>query len=126
TSNASFTLDIGDGSVAVTVSQNAAGTDLYGDGVFGDRNDTLQAVQNALDNTAGLAGAVTASFDKHGFLTFTTNAIGAAQRIEITGVGTGTSDVLLGLRGDQGPVTNGKVPGLTLGSPIEFNVQVDG
>ncbi|UZK04097.1 flagellar filament capping protein FliD [Venatoribacter cucullus] len=130
TSNASFSLDIGGGSVAVTVSQNAAGTDLNGDGVFGDRNDTLQAIQNALDNTAGLAGAVTASFDKNGFLTFTTNAIGAAQRIEITDVGTGTgtstSDVLLGLRADQGPVTNGKNAGLTLGSPIEFNVQVDG
>src|SRR5690606_26862599 len=126
TSNASFSLDIGGGPVAVTVSQNAAGTDLNGDGVFGDRNDTLQAVQNALDNTAGLAGAVTASFDKNGFLIFTTNAIGAAQRIEITGVGTGTSDVLLGLRGDQGRVTNGKDPGLTLGSAVEFDVTVDG
>src|SRR5690606_16077250 len=75
---------------------------------------------------AGLAGAVTASFDKNGFLTFTTNAIGAAQSIEITDVGTGTSDVLLGLRGDQGPVTNGKDPGLTLGSAVEFDVTVDG
>lgn len=128
TSNASFSLDIGAGAgpVAVTVSQNAAGTDLNGDGVFGDRNDTLQAIQNALDNTAGLAGAVTASFDKNGFLTFTTNAIGAAQSIQITGVGTGTSDVLLGLRADQGRVTNGKNPGLTLGSAVEFDVTVDG
>ena len=126
TSNASFSLNIGGGPVAVTVSQNAAGTDLNGDGVFGDRNDTLQAIQNALDSTPGLNGAVTASFDKNGFLTFTTNAIGAAQSIEITGVGTGTSDVLLGLRGDQGPVTNGKDPGLTLGSAVEFDVTVDG
>src|SRR5690606_25402946 len=128
TSNASFSLDIGAGAgpVAVTVSQNAAGTDLNGDGVFGDRNDTLQAMQNAIDSTPGLSGAVTASFDKNGFLTFTTNAIGAAQSIEITGVGTGTSDVLLGLRGDQGPVTNGKDPGLTLGSAVEFDVTVDG
>src|SRR5690606_24597771 len=126
TSNATFSLDIGAGPVAVTVSQNAAGTDLNGDGVFGDRNDTLQAIQNALDSTPGLNGAVTASFDKNGFLTFTTNAIGAAQRIEITGVGTGTSDVLLGLRGDQGRVTNGKDAGLTLGSAVEFDVTVDG
>lgn len=126
TSNASFSLDIGGGPVAVTVSQNAAGTDLNGDGVFGDRNDTLQAIQNALDNTTGLAGAVTAAFDSNGFLTFTTNAIGAAQSIDITGVGTGTSDVLLGLRGDQGPVTNGKDAGLTLGSAVEFDVTVDG
>lgn len=126
TSNASFSLNIGVGPVAVTVSQNAAGTDLNGDGVFGDRNDTLQAIQNALDSTPGLDGAVTASFDKNGFLTFTTNAIGAARSIEITGVGTGTSDVLLGLRGDQGPVTNGKDPGLTLGSAVEFDVTVDG
>src|SRR5690606_6892257 len=125
-STASVSLNMGGGPVAVTVSQKAAGTDLNGDGVFGDRNDTLQAVQNALDNTAGLNGAVTASFDKNGFLTFTTNAIGAAQSIQITGVGTGTSDVLLGLRGDQGPVTNGKDPGLTLGSAVEFDVTVDG
>src|SRR5690606_22454793 len=81
TSNASFSLNIGGSHVAVTVSQNAAGTDLNGDGVFGDRNDTLQAVQNALDSTPDLIGSLTASFDNISCLTYTPYVIGAAQSI---------------------------------------------
>ncbi|UXD88252.1 flagellar filament capping protein FliD [Thalassolituus hydrocarboniclasticus] len=125
-SNASFSLDVdGNGPVAVVVNQNANGQDLNGDGVFGDRKDTLQAIQTAIDATA-LNGQVTASFDDNGYLIFETVAEGTARSIELTAVGTNTSDVQLGLNGTQGVQTNGKDPGLTFGSPVEFNVQVDG
>ena len=124
--NATFSLNVdGAGPVAVTVNLNASGADLNGDGVFGDRKDTLQAIQTAIDATA-LNGQVTAAFDRSGYLIFETVSEGAARSIDLTGVGSGTSDVLLGLNGAQGVQTNGKDPGLTFGSPVEFNVQVDG
>ncbi len=124
-SNASFSLSVdGGAAVAVSVTQNAAGNDLNGDGVFGDREDTLQAIQTAIDATA-LAGEVTASFSDDGYLTFTTATAGASKSIEITSVGTGTSDTLLGLSDTDGPQSNGKDAGFTLSSDVAFRVEVD-
>lgn len=124
--NATFSLDVdGAGPVAVVVNQNASGQDLNGDGVFGDRKDTLQAIQTAIDSTA-LNGQVTASFDANGYLVFETVAEGSARSIELTAVGTSSSDTTLGLIGTQGVQSNGKDPGLTFGSPVSFNVEVDG
>ncbi len=124
-SNATFSLDIGGGAIAVTVNQNAGGNDLSGDGVFGDREDTLQAIQTAIDATA-LNGDVLAEFDSNGYLIFTTSATGSATQIEVSAVGTGTSDVLLGLDGTQGIQTSGDDPGITLSTATEFNMGVDG
>ena len=125
-SNATFSLDVdGAGPVAVTVNQDAAGQDLNGDGVFGDRLDTLQAIQTAIDATA-LSGDVIASFDDAGYLRFETAAVGSARSIEITSVGSNTSDVKLGLSDSQGAQTNGKDPGLEFNDVVEFKVQVDG
>lgn len=124
--NATFSLNVdGTGPVAVTVNQNASGVDLNSDGVFGDRKDTLQAIQTAIDATS-LNGKVTASFNDQGYLLFETNQKGASKSIELTGVGTSTSDVLLGLNGSQGVQSNGKNPGVTLAGPVQFKFQVDG
>jgi flagellar capping protein FliD len=123
--NATFSLDIGGGPIAVTVNANAAGNDLNGDSIIGDRKDTLQAVQTAIDATA-LSGNVIAEFDDNGFLTFTTSAIGSAQQIEITAVGLTSSDTAIGLSAAQGIQTNGDDAGLTLGAATEFNMAVDG
>ncbi|MFT6733853.1 MAG: flagellar capping protein FliD [Polaribacter sp.] len=125
TSNATFLLDIGGGAIPVTVNLNAAGNDLNTDGIIGDRKDTLQAVQTAIDATV-LSGNVVASFDDNGFLTFTTSAIGSSEQIEISAVGNATSDIQLGLIGTQGIQTNGDDPGLTFATPTEFNMGVDG
>ena len=123
--NASFSLDIGGGPVAVTVNLNAAGNDLNGDSDIGNRKDTLQAIQTAIDATA-LNGAVIADFDDNGYLTFTTSALGSSEQIEITSVGSTSSDTALGLKADQGVQTNGDDPGLTFASATEFNMAVDG
>jgi len=123
--NATFSLDIGGGAIPVTVNLNAAGNDLNGDSIIGDRKDTLQAVQTAIDATA-LNGNVIADFDDNGFLTFTTSALGTAQQIELTAVGTNTSDTALGLNGTQGVQTNGDDAGITFADPTEFNMAVDG
>ncbi|MGK0249675.1 MAG: flagellar capping protein FliD [Oleispira sp.] len=123
--NASFSLDIGGGAVAVNVNVNAAGNDLNGDSIIGDRKDTLQAVQTAIDATA-LNGDVLAGFDDNGYLTFTTSAIGSAQQIAITAVGASSSDSALGLNAGQGIQTNGEDAGLTFASATEFNMAVDG
>jgi len=125
TSNATFSLDIGGGAIPVTVNLNAAGNDLNGDSVIGDRKDTLQAIQTAIDATA-LNGDVIADFDDNGFLTFTTSALGTAQQINLSNVGSTSSDTVLGLNGTQGVQTNGDDAGLTLGSATEFNMAVDG
>ena len=85
----------------------------------------MQAIQTAIDATA-LNGQVTAAFDKNGYLIFETVAEGTARSIELTGVGSSVSDTQLGLDGAQGVQANGKDPGLTFGSAVEFNVQVDG
>ncbi len=123
--NATFSLNIDSlGPVQVTVNQNAQSTDLNGDGVY-DRKDTLQAIQSAVDDTS-LNGVVTASFDNNGHLIFTTNAVGANKSIEITQVGSSSTDDLLGLQATQGVQTNGAAAGLVLGSDVEFKVQVDG
>jgi flagellar capping protein FliD len=123
--NASFSLDIGGGPVAVTVNLNAAGNDLNGDSDIGNRKDTLQAIQTAIDATA-LNGAVIADFDDNGYLTFTTSSLGSSEQIEITSVGSTSSDTALGLKADQGVQTNGDDPGLTFASATEFNMAVDG
>jgi|TARA_B110000211_G_scaffold19496_1_gene20152 flagellar capping protein FliD len=126
TNNASFDLNVdGAGPISVTISQSAQGQDLNGDGVFGDRKDTLQAIQTAIDATA-LSGQVNAVFDDNGYLQFETTAVGAARSIEVTGVGTSATDIQLGLDGTQGVQTNGKDPGLNFPSPVSFKVQVDG
>src|SRR5690554_5043135 len=123
--NATFSLRVdGAEAVQVTVNQNAQSTDLNGDGVY-DRKDTLQAVQSAIDETS-LNGQVTASFDNNGHLIFTTNEVGASKSIEVTQVGSSSTDTLLGLKADQGTQSNGKDAGLTLGANVGFNVQVDG
>ena len=124
--NATFSLDVdGAGPVAVTVNQDASGQDLNGDGTYGDRLDTLQAIQTAIDATA-LNGDVIASFDSNGYLRFETSAVGTARSIEITSVGSSTSDTKLGLSATQGAQTNGKDPGLTFNDVVDFKVQVDG
>jgi flagellar hook-associated protein 2 len=123
--NATFSLDIGAGPVAVTVNLNAAGNDLNGDSIIGDRKDTLQAIQTAIDATA-LTGDVLAEFDDNGYLRFTTSAIGSAQQIEITAVGVTSSDSAIGLSDSQGIQTTGDDAGLTFTSATEFNMAVDG
>lgn len=123
--NATFSIDIGGGAIPITVNQNAAGNDLNGDSIIGDRKDTLQAIQSAIDATA-LSGDVVANFDDSGFLTFTTSAIGSSEQIEIIGVGASSSDSQLGLIGTQGVQSNGDDPGLTFAAPTEFNMTVDG
>lgn len=123
--NASFSLDIGGGPVAVTVNLNAAGNDLNGDSDIGNRKDTLQAIQTAIDATA-LNGAVIADFDDNGYLTFTTSALGSSEQVEITSVGSTSSDTALGLKANQGVQTNGDDPGLTFAAATEFNMAVDG
>jgi flagellar hook-associated protein 2 len=123
--NATFSLDIGAGPVAVTVNLNAAGNDLNGDSIIGDRKDTLQAIQTAIDATA-LTGDVLAEFDDNGYLRFTTSAVGSAQQIEITSVGATSSDTAIGLSDSQGIQTTGDDAGLTFSSVTEFNMAVDG
>lgn len=123
--NATFSLDIGGGPIAVTVNANAAGNDLNGDSIIGDRKDTLQAIQTAIDATA-LSGDVLAEFDENGYLRFSTTAIGSAQQIEITTVGSTNSDTKLGLKAGQGIQTNGEDAGLTFSTATEFNMAVDG
>lgn len=124
--NASFWLAVdGGAAVAVTVTERASGRDLNSDGVFGDRQDSLQAIQNAIDSTA-LNGQVTASFDDNGYLRFTTTATGSSHSIEITAVGSSSSDVLLGLDASDGVQTNGKDAGMNFADPVNFRVQVDG
>ena len=125
TNNATFSLDIGAGAIAVTVNLNAAGNDLNADGIIGDRKDTLQAIQTAIDATA-LNGDVIAEFDSDGYLIFTTSALGAAQTIDMTAVGVTTSDTQLGLSATQGAQTNGDDAGLTFATATEFNMAVDG
>jgi flagellar hook-associated protein 2 len=109
----------------VTVNQNAAGLDLNSDGEIGDRKDTLQAIQTAIDAT-GLNGLVEAKFDKDDRLIFETVAEGSAKSIEITAKGSTASDTILGLDATQGLQTNGKDPGLVLGSAAEFKIELDG
>lgn len=124
--NATFALKVdGAPAVNVTVNQNAQGQDLNGDGVFGDRKDTLQAIQNGIDATS-LNGKVQASFDKNGYLVFATTQVGSARSIEISAVGSSGSDQLLGLQDSQGVQSNGKDAGITLSSPAQFKVKVDG
>ncbi|MFT6113808.1 MAG: flagellar hook-associated protein 2, partial [Oleispira sp.] len=123
--NATFSLDIGGGPIAVTVNLNAAGNDLNGDSIIGDRKDTLQAIQTAIDATA-LSGDVLAEFGDNGFLKFTTTTIGSAQQIEITAVGATSNDTALGLNSAQGVQTNGDDAGLTFTTATEFNMAVDG
>jgi flagellar capping protein FliD len=125
TNNATFSLDISTGAIPVTVNLNAAGNDLNGDGIIGDRKDTLQAIQTAIDATA-LNGDVIAEFNSDGYLIFTTSALGAAQQIETTGVGITSSDNQLGLSATQGVQTNGDDAGLTFATATEFNMAVDG
>lgn len=125
-SNATFSLSVnGAAAVDVTVAQDASGQDLNGDGVYGDRADTLQAIQTAIDSTS-LNGLVTAGFNDNGYLVFETTAEGSTESIEITSVGSSTSDTLLGLDATAGVQTNGKDPGVTLANDVSFTVQVDG
>jgi flagellar hook-associated protein 2 len=125
-SNASFSISLnGAPAEAVTVNLNADGLDLNGDNVYGDRKDTLQAIQTAIDATA-LNGSVVASFDDSDKLIFTSSNPSATDSIEITAVGGNTSDLLLGLDATDGPQVNGKDPGLTFGSNVEFQVTLEG
>lgn len=123
--NATFSLKVdGQPAVNVTVNQNGK-QDLNADGVTGNRKDTLQAIQNAIDATS-LNGKVQASFDKNGYLVFNTTAVGSARSIEISAVGNSSSDQILGLKANQGAQTNGRNAGITLDSNAEFKVKVDG
>jgi flagellar capping protein FliD len=124
--NATFSLAVdGAPAVAVNISQSAYGKDLNSDGIYGDRQDTLQAIQTAIDATS-LNGLVNASFDGKGYLRFTTASSGSARSIEVTAVGSGSSDIQLGLAADDGVQANGKDPGLTFADPVSLRVQVDG
>ena len=125
--NATFSLSLNGGAdEAVTVNLNAAGTDLNGDSVYGDRKDVLQAIQTAIDANGALNGNVVASFNDNDRLVFTSTNSSATDSIEITAVGATTSDILLGLKATDGPQTNGKDPGLTFGSPVDFQVSLNG
>jgi len=127
--NATFDLTLTKSAVpitgAVSVNLNAAGADLNGDGIFGDRKDVLQAIQTAVDATA-LNGEVIASFNDDDRLVFTSTTASATDSIEITSVGTNASDVLLGLSATSGAQVNGKDPGLTFGANVEFQVGLNG
>ncbi len=126
TSNATFSISLnGAAAEAVTVNLNADGLDLNGDSVFGDRKDTLQAIQTAIDATA-LNGSLIATFNDNDALVFTTTTASATDSIEITAVGATTNDILLGLSATEGAQTNGKDPGLTFGSNVDFEVVLDG
>lgn len=126
TNNATFSISLnGAAAEAVTVNLNADGLDLNGDSVFGDRKDTLQAIQTAIDATA-LNGNLIASFNDSDNLIFTTTTASATDSIEITAVGATTSDILLGLSATEGMQINGKDPGLTFGSTVDFEVVLDG
>lgn len=122
---AGFSLSVdGGAAVAVTVNQNASGSDLNGDSVFGDRKDVLQAIQNGIDATS-LNGAVVASFNSSGKLVFTTSAVGASKTIEITAADTNSVN-FLGLNASQGAQTNGRDAGVTLAADATFKVEVNG
>lgn len=124
--NATFDLKINGGAATtITVNQQASGTDLNGDGIFGDRKDTLQAIQNAIDGT-GLAGSVVASFDDNDYLIFTTQTASGIDSIEISAVGSSPTDLVLGLDATQGQQINGKDPGLTFGTGPSFQVVLNG
>ena len=124
--NATFSIALnGGGAEAVTVNLNAAGMDLNSDGTYGDRKDTLQAIQTAIDATA-LNGSVIASFNDEDKLIFTTTTPSSTDAIEITAVGGTVSDTLLGLDATDGQQINGKDPGLTFGSAVDFQVVLDG
>lgn len=124
--NASFDISLnGAAAVSVTVNQQASGVDLNSDGIFGDRKDTLQAIQNAIDGTA-LSGQVVASFDDDDFLIFTTQTASGTDSIEITSVGGSATDLALGLDDTQGLQINGKDPGLTFGTGPSFQVVLNG
>lgn len=125
-SNATFSVSLNSAPAeAVTVNLNADGLDLNGDGKFGDRKDTLQAIQTAIDATA-LNGDVIANFNDDGKLVLSTTNPSGTDSIEITTVGSNTSDLLLGLDATDGPQINGKDPGLTFGSNVEFQVELNG
>jgi flagellar hook-associated protein 2 len=126
TSNASFDISLnGAAAVSVNVNLNAAGADLNGDSIYGDRKDILQAIQTAVDATA-LNGNVIASFNDDDKLVFNTATASATDSIEITAVGSNTSDVLLGLSATDGLQVNGKDPGLTFGANVDFQLGVNG
>ncbi len=126
TNNATFSISLnGAAAEAVTVNLNADGLDLNGDSIFGDRKDTLQAIQTAIDATA-LNGNLIASFDDNDNLILTTTTASATDSIEITAVGATTNDILLGLSATEGAKINGKDPGLTFGANVDFEVVLDG
>jgi flagellar hook-associated protein 2 len=125
-SNATFSISLNGGAAeAVTVNLNADGNDLNGDGIYGDRNDTLQAIQTAVDATA-LNGSVIASFNENDKLVFTTTSPSATDSIEIVASGNSATDIALGLDETNGVQANGKDPGLTFGSNVEFQLSLDG
>jgi len=125
-SNASFDISLnGAAAVSVNVTLNAGGSDLNGDSVFGDRKDVLQAIQTAIDGTA-LSGNVIASFDDEDKLLLTTTTPSSTDSINITNIGGNTSDVLLGLTDTNGAQVNGKDPGLTFGSNVDFQIDLNG
>ncbi|NVK42159.1 MAG: flagellar filament capping protein FliD [Oceanospirillaceae bacterium] len=124
--NASFSISLNGGAAeAVTVNLNADGNDLNGDGIYGDRKDTLQAIQTAIDATA-LNGNVVASFDDSNKLVFSTTSPSSTDSIEITAVGGSATDLKLGLDATDGAQVNGKDPGLTFGSNVNFQVSLNG
>ena len=124
--NANFSISLnGAPAEAVTVNLNADGLDLNGDGNFGDRKDTLQAIQTAVDATA-LNGSVLAKFDDNDKLVFTTTTPSATDSIEITAVGASATDLALGLDATDGAQINGKDPGLTFGSNVDFQITLNG
>ncbi|MFT6152998.1 MAG: flagellar hook-associated protein 2 [Crocinitomicaceae bacterium] len=125
-SNATFDISLNGGAAeTVTVNLNAGGSDLNSDGIFGDRKDVLQAIQTAVDATA-LNGNVTASFNDANQLIFKTTNPSATDTIEITAVGSNTSDVLLGLSTTDGVQITGKDPGLTFGTNVNFQLGLNG
>jgi flagellar hook protein FlgE len=74
--NATFSIDVGGGTVPVTVDVNYAGTDI---------NALVAAVQGEVDS-AGLTGQVTVGHDGSGHLTFTrAGATGSAASISVSG-----------------------------------------
>ena len=126
--NSTFTITVAgtnSASAAVTVDLDASGNDLNGDGNYGDRDDTLQAIQTAIDATA-LSGFVTAAFDDNDYLYFETTAKGTGESIQVTGVGSSTTDVLLGLEDETSANTNGVNTGIDIDAGTTFKVEIDG
>ncbi len=111
----------------VLINANAvAGSDIDGDGNTDFIDDTLQAVQDVIDATAGLAGNVIVDRNGTG-LTFKTVASGINQTLNVIADGSGSKTILggVGITGTENFSTNPTNFTLTVDS-TEFDIALDG